>query len=106
MFLSNLVRAGLKTIVVMAGGCALQASPHFVQPQTGGLTTTTSPSLAAGHAEASSEHESRFHHPARLCRILTNGAETEPRDHVGGVHNGQVSAEEECVFAISRSYGE
>jgi len=27
-----LARAGLKTIVVMAGGCALQANPHIVQP--------------------------------------------------------------------------
>jgi hypothetical protein len=27
-----LVRAGLKTIVVMAGVCALQANPHIVQP--------------------------------------------------------------------------
>jgi len=26
----NLARAGLKTIVVMAGGCALQANPHIV----------------------------------------------------------------------------
>src|SRR5579863_1666161 len=31
----NLARTGLKTIVVMAGGCALQTSPHFdLQPTT------------------------------------------------------------------------
>jgi hypothetical protein len=28
----KLVRAGLKTIVVMAGVCALQTNPHIVQP--------------------------------------------------------------------------
>jgi hypothetical protein len=32
----NLVRAGLKTIVEMAGGCALQASLRIVQPLTYG----------------------------------------------------------------------
>jgi hypothetical protein len=32
----NLVRAGLKTIVDMAGGCALQTSPRIVQPLTYG----------------------------------------------------------------------
>jgi len=28
----KLERTGLKTIVVMAGGCALQTSPHLAQP--------------------------------------------------------------------------
>lgn len=31
--LSDLARTGLKTIVVMAGGCALQTSPHVDLPQ-------------------------------------------------------------------------
>jgi len=30
----KLERAGLKTIVVMAGGCALQANPRLTQPRT------------------------------------------------------------------------
>jgi len=36
-----LARAGLKTIVVMAGVCALQANPRVVQPQPGGWSTNT-----------------------------------------------------------------
>lgn len=34
----ELVRVGLKTIVVMAGVCALQANPRIVQPYSGCTT--------------------------------------------------------------------
>jgi hypothetical protein len=38
-----LVRAGLKTIVVMAGVCALQANPHIFQPNCGCTTNFVTP---------------------------------------------------------------
>jgi len=40
-----LARAGLKSIVVMAGGCALQANPHIVQPLAA-VTTNLLPGKA------------------------------------------------------------
>src|ERR1700688_3795748 len=95
----KLVRVGLKTIVVMAGGCALQANPRIFQPQTGDCTTNFLTSCCVASARPS-EHEACFKHAARLICALTRCPETGTWRHAGGVNNRQVSAKEERVFAI------
>jgi hypothetical protein len=55
----------LKTIVVMAGGCALQASPRKTQPPD--LT-------AAPRKPPSSKHEASLQNAARLIRLESRAA--------------------------------
>jgi hypothetical protein len=130
----KLVRAGLKTIVVMAGGCALQANPRVVQPRSGGCTTKLfinrsrrdyyvrneftlenkrsnilgSPPLSRflRPGGRKSKHESRFKNATRLSGARAISPESKTRGHAARVHNRQISTQEKRVLAVGRRHRE
>jgi hypothetical protein len=78
-----LVRVGLKTIVVMAGVCALQTNPHIVQP----VLRLYHENPVTQRAPAASEHEACLKNAARLICALATCSEAETWRQAGGVND-------------------
>src|SRR5579859_4187389 len=79
----------------MAGGCALQTSPHQARP----------PDLTAAPLKLL-EHEPCFYDPAWLVGVQTGSAETRTRRHIGRVHDCKIAPQEEGILPVGRRYGE